>query len=74
MDLDINIHFVDIIRFTVWEFCHQLSCGTIFMDDEKKVIVVMPAYNAEKTLRRTYAEVPLKIVDQVILVEAVTPG
>ena len=29
----------------------------------------MPAYNAEKTLRRTYAEVPLEIVDQVILVD-----
>jgi glycosyltransferase involved in cell wall biosynthesis len=35
----------------------------------QKVIVVMPAYNAEKTLRRTYAEVPLEIVDQVILVD-----
>ena len=35
----------------------------------QKVIVVMPAYNAEKTLRRTYADVPLAIVDQVILVD-----
>lgn len=35
----------------------------------QKVVVVMPAYNAEKTLRRTYAEVPLEIVDQVILVD-----
>ena len=29
----------------------------------------MPAYNAEQTLRQTYAEVPLDIVDEVILVD-----
>ena len=29
----------------------------------------MPAYNAEKTLRRTYAEIPKDIVDSVILVD-----
>jgi len=29
----------------------------------------MPAYNAEKTLRQTYAEVPLDLVDEVILVD-----
>jgi glycosyltransferase involved in cell wall biosynthesis len=35
----------------------------------KKVVVVMPAYNAEKTLRATYAEVPRPLVDEVILVD-----
>ncbi|HOU98857.1 MAG TPA: glycosyltransferase family 2 protein [Bacteroidales bacterium] len=35
----------------------------------KKVVVVMPAYNAEKTLRATYAEIPFDIVDEVILVD-----
>ncbi len=35
----------------------------------KKVVVVMPAYNAEKTLEQTYAEVPKDIVDEVILVD-----
>jgi glycosyltransferase involved in cell wall biosynthesis len=35
----------------------------------KKVVVVMPAYNAEKTLRRTYDEIPHHIVDQVVLVD-----
>ena len=35
----------------------------------KKVIVAMPAYNAEKTLERTYREVPRDIVDLVILVD-----
>ncbi len=29
----------------------------------------MPAYNAEKTLRDTYAEIPLDLVDEVILVD-----
>ncbi|MBU0489871.1 MAG: glycosyltransferase family 2 protein [Bacteroidetes bacterium] len=35
----------------------------------KKIIVVMPAYNAEKTLRDTYHEIPLDIVDDVVLVD-----
>lgn len=35
----------------------------------KKVIVVMPAYNAEKTLEKTYREIPFEIVDDVILVD-----
>lgn len=35
----------------------------------KKVIVVMPAYNASKTLEQTYREVPRDIVDTVILVD-----
>jgi glycosyltransferase involved in cell wall biosynthesis len=36
---------------------------------DKKLIVIMPAYNAEKTLRRTYAELPHEYVDEVILVD-----
>jgi len=40
------------------------------MFNEKKVVVVMPAYNAAQTLRRTYDEVMAQeIVDQVILVD-----
>jgi len=35
----------------------------------KKVIVVLPAYNAEHTLEKTYNEIPLNIVDEVILVD-----
>ncbi len=34
-----------------------------------KTVVVMPAYNAAKTLRMTYAELPHDIVDLVILVD-----
>ncbi len=39
------------------------------MLNEKKVVVVMPAYNAEHTLEQTYAELPMNIVDEVILVD-----
>jgi len=35
----------------------------------KKIIVVLPAYNAEKTLKITYQEIPFDIVDEVILVD-----
>jgi glycosyltransferase involved in cell wall biosynthesis len=35
----------------------------------KKIIVVMPAYNAENTLEKTYSEIPFDIVDDVILVD-----
>ncbi len=33
----------------------------------KKVIVVLPAYNAALTLEKTYAEIPFPLVDEVIL-------
>lgn len=35
----------------------------------KKIIVVLPAYNAEKTLEQTFNEIPFDIVDDVILVD-----
>jgi glycosyltransferase involved in cell wall biosynthesis len=35
----------------------------------KKVVVVLPAYNAEATLYLTYSEIPKDIVDEVILVD-----
>ena len=39
------------------------------MINGKKIVVVMPAYNAEKTLEQTYAEIPFDIVDHVILTD-----
>jgi glycosyltransferase involved in cell wall biosynthesis len=36
---------------------------------QKKVIVVMPAYNAEKTLERTLNDIPRDWVDEIILVD-----
>ena len=35
----------------------------------KKVVVVLPAYNAERTLEKTYNEIPFDIVDEVVLVD-----
>lgn len=39
------------------------------MIDQKKIVVVLPAYNAAKTLERTYKEIPGDIVDEVVLVD-----
>ncbi|MSR76845.1 MAG: glycosyltransferase family 2 protein [Candidatus Omnitrophica bacterium] len=39
------------------------------MIQDMKIIVVLPAYNAAKTLERTYREIPLDLVDEVILVD-----
>jgi len=39
------------------------------MINGKRVTVVMPAYNAEKTLEKTYNEIPHDIVDDIILTD-----
>lgn len=39
------------------------------MINNQKVIVVLPAYNAAKTLKSTYNEIPFDIVDDVVLVD-----
>src|SRR3972149_9117044 len=40
-----------------------------FMLNGKKIVVIMPAYNAEKTLEKPYKEIPFEFVDDVILVD-----
>ena len=35
----------------------------------KKIVVIMPAYNAEKTLEQTYSEICFSMVDEVILTD-----
>jgi glycosyltransferase involved in cell wall biosynthesis len=48
----------------------QASSAHRLMYQDKKVVVVMPAYNAAKTLRQTYAEVQeQQLVDRIILVD-----
>ena len=39
------------------------------MINNKKVVVIMPAYNAEKTLEQTYNEIYRDVVDEIILVD-----
>jgi glycosyltransferase involved in cell wall biosynthesis len=35
----------------------------------KKIVVVMPAYNAAKTIEQTYREIPLDLVDEVVVTD-----
>ena len=39
------------------------------MLNNRKIAVVLPAYNAEKTIQRTVDEIPLEIVDDIILTD-----
>lgn len=57
-------------------FSLKMSCGfkkekTKFagMIHGKKIVVVLPAYNASRTLEKTYNEIPFDIVDEVVLVD-----
>ncbi len=40
--------------------------------DQKRVVIVMPAYNAAKTLERTYRDIPHEMISRVILVDDVS--
>jgi glycosyltransferase involved in cell wall biosynthesis len=40
--------------------------------DHHRVVVVMPAYNAARTLERTYADIPHPLIDRIILVDDVS--
>ena len=42
------------------------------MPEQPRVVIVMPAYNAARTLERTYADIPHDLVDHVILVDDVS--
>ena len=42
------------------------------MPEKQKVIVVMPAYNAARTLERTYNDIPPNVINKVILVDDVS--
>jgi glycosyltransferase involved in cell wall biosynthesis len=35
----------------------------------KKIVIVMPAYNAAQTIERTYREIPLDLVDEVLVTD-----
>lgn len=39
------------------------------MINGRKIVVIMPAYNAEATLRKTFEEIPHDVVDQVMLTD-----
>ena len=39
------------------------------MYNDRKVVVVLPAYNASRTVEKTYLEIPHDVVDEVVLVD-----
>ncbi|MDD4953108.1 MAG: glycosyltransferase, partial [Desulfovibrionaceae bacterium] len=39
------------------------------MIEDKKIVLVMPAYNAEATLKKTFDEIPFEVVDDIVLVD-----
>ncbi len=39
---------------------------------KERIVVIMPAYNAAKTLERTYRDLPMDVVDKIILVDDVS--
>jgi hypothetical protein len=41
----------------------------MIMLNGKRIVVVLPAYNAAKTLEMTYSEIPFEFVDDVVLVD-----
>ncbi len=48
-----------------------LFCGPMY--NGKKIVVVLPAYNAANTLEQTYREIPMDLVDEVILCDDASP-
>jgi glycosyltransferase involved in cell wall biosynthesis len=49
-----------------------MTDGTASSAAAPRLIIVMPAYNAARTLRRTYADIPHELVHQIILVDDVS--
>lgn len=43
------------------------------MFHDNKIVVVMPAYNAARTIEKTYREIPLDLVDHVVVTDDASP-
>lgn len=48
---------------------NSVAKGPKAVKDDMRVFVVLPAYNAEKTLKRTVDDIPKQVVDKIILVD-----
>lgn len=57
----------DVFSWGSWKLCGTLKDNSLL--NGKKIVVVMPAYNAAATLQRTCSEVPTDFVDEVLLVD-----
>lgn len=62
-------HSGDGRRYAIGRSRRVTICWGLEVLNNLKIVVVMPAYNAEKTLRRTLDELPHDVVDHVILVD-----
>ncbi len=49
-----------------------ISATTADLTHQPRLIIVMPAYNAARTLQRTYADIPHELVHEIILVDDVS--
>jgi hypothetical protein len=47
----------------------EIARDGVGMINKKNVCVVLPAYNAARTLERTLREIPTDVVDDIILVD-----
>lgn len=70
----IKINFMDQIEAVVQkkrslEFIREDEKAGKFTERETKTIVVLPAYNAAKTLELTVKDIPKNLVDEIILVD-----
>ncbi|MFH1459916.1 MAG: methyltransferase domain-containing protein [Candidatus Omnitrophota bacterium] len=70
----ININFRDQIEvFAVkrrsLEYLSELETDSQDIRKKMKTVVVLPAYNAAKTLKATYDDIPKDITDEIILVD-----
>lgn len=61
----ISNNSIDTMNLFIFTLQKKSSCMIL----GKKLVVILPAYNAEKTLKVTYDEIPFDIVDEVILVD-----
>ena len=50
-----------------WLYFAKIS--VLRMYNGKKVVVVLPAYNAALTMEKTIAEIPMDVVDDLVLVD-----
>lgn len=55
------VKLIELLDFSIF--------APLTMINNKKLVIVLPAYNAALTLRQTYNEIPFDIVDEVVLVD-----
>lgn len=64
-----NVFLFSSIKFMMIRFATFIFLSDIKMYQNKRVIVVLPAYNAALTLKQTVSEIPHDVVDEIVLVD-----